>query len=407
MHLLVVSQYFWPEDFRVNDLVSGLENRGHKVTVLTGLPNYPSGLLDIDFIKNPSKYRKYNNVDIIRVPIILRGSNKIKLLLNYVSFALSASTIGVYKLRKLNFDLIFVFEPSPITVGLPAILLRKIKKVPVIFWALDLWPDTLNAIGIVKSKFILNLIGGLVSFIYNRCDLILGQSKSFLPHIQKYSNHSNIKYFPGWAESVFSDIKDENSLPHNKKSFDIIFTGNIGDAQDFPSVLNAIELLKADSNIHWTIVGNGRLLSWLENEIVIRNLIGSVTLAGRHPINKMPYFFNKADVLLVSLLDEPIFSMTIPGKLQAYLTSGKPILGMLNGEGSNIINESGCGYVSNAGDSKSLANNVSKIKKMTIEERQTMGALGLKYSKTVFDRNKSIDALEGWMIQLPNGNVEM
>ena len=225
--------------------------------MLTSLPNYPKGTLFKDFKLQPEKYSDFNGVEVFRVPIILRGNNKVKLVLNYLSFALSASTIGVYKLRKYNFDIIFVFEPSPITVGLPAIIFKKIKKVPIIFWVLDLWPDTLQAIGVVKSELIIKLIGSLVSFIYNQCDLILGQSKSFLPHIKKYTKHDGIAYFPSWAELEFSKINDENFYK-KKSKFNIVFTGNIGEAQDFPSILEAARLLRHDQEIQWVVLGRGR-----------------------------------------------------------------------------------------------------------------------------------------------------
>jgi len=378
-------------------LVIGLKTRGHRVTVLTSLPNYPNGTLFNDFKLYPDKYSNFKGIEVFRVPIILRGNNKFKLVLNYLSFALSASINGVYKLRNRNFDIIFVFEPSPITVGLPAILLKRIKKAPIIFWALDLWPDTLEAIGVIKSKKIIKLIGSLVSFIYNKCDLILGQSKSFLPHIKKYTNHNNIEYFPGWAELEFSESNDDR-VNEEKSKFNIVFTGNIGEAQDFPAILDAVELLKVDPKVHWTFVGDGRLLPWVKSEILARKLNSYVTIEGHHPIEKMPAFFVQADALLVSLKDEPIFSMTIPGKLQAYLSSGKPILAMLNGEGAKIIEESGCGFASKAGDSVALVNSIGMLIQMDTKDRQEMGLKGLKFSKEQFNRESLIDKLERLMI---------
>ena len=327
----------------------------------------------------------------------LRGKSKIQLVLNYITFALSSSIFGFYKLSKNNFDIIFVYEPSPITVGLPAIVFKKIKKVPIIFWTLDLWPDSLQAIGIIKSKFLLKLVGYIVSFIYKRCDLILGQSKSFLPYIKRYSKHNNIQYFPSWSE--IQNKKGHNLTFHKSKSkFNIVFTGNIGEAQDFPSVLNAIELLKFEKSIHWTFVGDGRLLEWVKNEISLRNLSTLVSFEGSYPVEKMPDYYDKADALLVSLKNEPIFSMTIPGKLQAYLISGKPILGMLNGEGAKIIKDSGCGYVSNSGDSTSLVESIQKLMRMKISDRKTMGLNGLKFSIKHFDRESLINKLESLMI---------
>ena len=328
MRILIVTQYFWPENFRINDLVSDLVIRNHQVTVLTGVPNYPTGKTDTGFSENSSKYNEYQGAEVVRVPMVVRGKSNIQLVLNYLSFALMASTVGVYKLRKKAFDVVFAFEPSPITVGLPAILLRRLKKSPLIFWVLDLWPNTLRAIGVVRSELILKTIGLLVSFIYKRCDLILGQSKSFLPEIQSYSGDKRVEYFPSWAESLFQPPESSGRSIVSHTYFNVMFAGNVGEAQDIPSIINAVELLREDSRIHWTIVGDGRMFYWLEQEVNQRGLNESISLVGRHPVEKMPEFFQQADVLLVSLKNAPVFSMTIPGKLQAYLMAGKPILAM-------------------------------------------------------------------------------
>ncbi len=150
MRILIVTQYFWPENFRINDLASEFCSRGHHVTVLTGYPNYPSGMVFSEFRSNPSAFENFEGVNVLRVPIISRGKSGLKLILNYLSFVLSATVFGALRLRRQRFDVVFVFEPSPITVGLPAIFLSYIKKVPLAFWVLDLWPETLEAIGVVR-----------------------------------------------------------------------------------------------------------------------------------------------------------------------------------------------------------------------------------------------------------------
>ena len=405
MRILIVTQYFWPENFRINDLVSDLVNRNHRVTVLTGVPNYPTGEIDAGYSENSSKYHVFQGAEIVRVPMVVRGKSNIQLVLNYLSFALMASTVGVYKLRKKAFDVLFVFEPSPITVGLPAILLRKLKKSPLIFWVLDLWPNTLQAIGVVRSELILKSIGLLVSFIYKRCDLILGQSKSFLPEIQSYSGDKRVEYFPSWAELLFQPPELSGRPIVSHTYFNVMFAGNVGEAQDFPSILNAVELLREDSRIHWTIVGDGRMFKWLEHEVNQRGLNESISLVGRHPVEKMPEFFQQADALLVSLKNEPVFSMTIPGKLQAYLKAGKPILAMLNGEGSRIVTESGCGIACSSGDVRCLANAVLKLAHMSSNDRGSMGERGHLYSVKEFDREMLISRLEKWMIELSDMDV--
>lgn len=400
MRLLVVTQYFWPENFRINDLVGEMVRRGHQVTVLTGLPNYPDGIIFPKFQENPALFSEYEGASVIRVPMTARGKGSLQLILNYLTFAFSASVIGAWKLKGKSFDAIFAYEPSPITVGLPAALLRSIKKAPVAFWVLDLWPETLQAIGIIKSKIVLQGVGKLVSFIYKHCDLILAQSKSFIPQIRKYSSKdSHIEYFPSWSDSDFSDkyTVQTDIIPIKPGSFNVMFAGNIGDAQDFPAILNAADFLKSEPSIRWLVVGDGRAAEWVKSEVKRRNLTESVLMLGRHPVEKMPSFFKHADALLVSLKDEPIFSMTIPGKLQSYLAAGIPVVAMLNGEGAEVVERSGAGLACAAGDHKSLAQAVLKLSRLSKEEHERMGQNGLNISKNEFDRDKLISQLEIWL----------
>ena len=403
MRLLVVSQYFWPENFRINDLVAEFVKRGHQVTVLTGLPNYPDGKVFEQFRADPAHYSNYEGAEIIRVPLMPRGQGGLRLMLNYLTFAASASVVGLWKLRGRQFDAIFAYEPSPITVGLPAAVMRSVKRAPLAFWVLDLWPETLQAIGVVRSRAILQVVGKLVAFIYKRCDLILAQSKSFIPQIQKYAgNSSRVVYFPSWAESVFDmqHAVPAHEVPLKPGSFNVLFAGNIGDAQDFPAILAAAESLKSFAHIRWLIVGDGRMARWVADEIKRRNLQDCVLMLGRHTVDRMPSFFKHADALLVSLKDEPIFSMTIPGKLQSYLAAGIPVMAMLNGEGADVVNSSRSGLTCAAGDHDGLAAAVLKISKMTAEEREKMGRNGIDASVREFDREKLINQLEEWIRNL-------
>ncbi len=403
MRLLVVSQYFWPENFRINDLVAELVRRGHHITVLTGLPNYPDGKVFQQFRDDPLRYSHYEGAEVIRVPLMPRGQGGLRLMLNYLTFAASASVVGLWKLRGRQFDVIFAYEPSPITVGLPAAVMRSVKRAPLAFWVLDLWPETLQAIGVVRSRALLQLVGKLVAFIYKRCDLILAQSKSFIPQIQKYAGSSSrVVYFPSWAESVFDmqHVVPACEVPLKPGSFNVMFAGNIGDAQDFPAILAAAESLKSLAHIRWPIVGDGRMARWVADEIKRRHLQDCVQMLGRHPVERMPSFFKHANALLVSLKDEPIFSMTIPGKLQSYLAAGIPVVAMLNGEGVEVLKSSQSGLTCAAGDHGGLAATVLKLSEMSEEERETMGRNGLDVSVREFDRDTLIDRLEEWIEQL-------
>lgn len=400
MRILVVTQYFWPENFRINDLVSEFCGLDHEVTILTGYPNYPSGLVFPEFRLNPSAFAKFKSADVVRVPVISRGKGGLMLMLNYASFVISATLLGIWYLRGQKFDVIFVYEPSPITVGLPAIFLGYIKRAPLAFWVLDLWPETLEAIGVVRSRYILKAIGSLVTFIYSRCDLILAQSKSFIPQIRRYCQKEiKVEYFPSWSDATFDysivDLAEE--VPVAEGVFSIMFAGNIGDAQDFPAILDAAEVVKGDKGIRWLIVGEGRASEWVRSEVIRRGLEHCFLLLGNYPVDRMPSFYKHADALLVSLKAESIFAMTIPGKLQSYLAAGIPILAMLNGEGAEIIRRSGSGISSPAGDGFALATAVIHMANMNNEERLKMGRAGLALSEEEFNRGALISKLLSWL----------
>ncbi len=403
MRILVVTQYFWPENFRINDLVSEFCRLDHEVTILTGYPNYPSGTLFPEFRLNPSTFANFDGANILRVPIIFRGKSGLRLMLNYISFVISATVLGIWRLRGQKFDVIFVFEPSPITVGLPAIVLSYIKRTPLTFWVLDLWPETLQAIGVIRSQYVLKAIGSLVTFIYNRCDLILAQSRSFIPQIRKYCQEEiKVEYFPSWSETTFdySTVDLAEEVPVAEGVFSIMFAGNIGDAQDFPAILDAAEVVKGDGGMRWLIVGEGRASEWVRSEVIRRGLEHCFLLLGSYPIDRMPSFYKHADVLLVSLKAGSIFEMTIPGKLQSYLAAGIPILGMLNGEGAEIIRRSGAGLSIPAGDGLALATAVMHMANMNIEDRLKMGRAGLALNGVEFNREALIPRLLLWFDEL-------
>lgn len=404
MKILIISQYFWPENFRINDFIPELVTRGHQVEILTGKPNYPSGKIFSEYLENPNLYSSLQGAKIHRVPIISRGSHPIKLFLNYCSFIISGSVLGPWKLRNFQPDLIFVYEPSPITVGLPAILLGKIKKAPIIFWALDLWPETLEAVGGIKSKSLLWAIEKVVRFIYNNCSIVLGQSKSFITSIKTHCDYPDrVHYFPSWAEALpnladDSQIDYASEIKRDDESFNILFAGNIADAQDMPSILDAAVILRDKKNIKWIIVGDGRRFAWLQSEVKRLKLQENFLLLGRFPLERMPSFFAHADVLLVSLKKDPVFSMTIPAKLQTYLMTGIPILGMLDGEGAKIIEESGAGLCCGASDSIGLAAAVKKMSKFTTQKNTILGQNAIQFSKKEFDRTMLMDRLENFFI---------
>ena len=403
MKILIVSQYYWPENFRINEISSELKKEGNDVVILTGYPNYPEGKINEDFLKNPLKYSNYKGIKIIRVPIIPRGKKNLQLIFNYFSFVVSAIFIGIFKLRKYSFDMIFVFQTSPVFVGIPSSLIAFIKKCPQVFYVLDLWPETLTALGIIKSKWQLLIIRNIVKLIYSRCDLILVQSKKFVKEIKKYSKNK-VLYFPAWVESEFINSPKglAKEITCRENIFTIMFAGNIGKAQDFESLLKAAEYLVNNYFIKFRIIiiGEGSEKEWLIKEVKEKKLSNFFKILGRYPLNRMPSFFSHADVLLVSLSNKDVFNMTIPGKIQTYLASGKPIIGMLNGEGANIIRESKAGYTCNSGDYKELAKLIIKMSKLNPQSKSLLGKNGLDYCEKEFNKKLLINKLKVLMDNL-------
>ena len=403
MRILVVSQYFWPENFRVNDLVAEWVSRGHSVTVLTGLPNYPDGRVFDSYRADASRFAEYAGAPVMRVPMLPRGEGGLQLALNYASFALSACVVGAWLLRGRQFDVIFVFEPSPVTVGLPAVLQRRLKRAPLAFWVLDQWPETLVAVGAARSPWLLWAVGRLVSFIYRRCDLLLAQSRSFIPQIRRYAgSRPRVEYLPSWSDSspAVGHADPAPEVPPLPGVFTVLFAGNVGDAQDFPAILDAVEHLKDRADIRWIIVGDGRRAEWVAAEAQRRGLTERFLLLGRFPLERMPSFFASADALLVSLRPDPIFAMTIPGKVQSYLAAGRPLLGMVDGEGAELIERGGAGLVCPAGDALGLAANVTRLAAMSAAERAAMATHAAELSTREFDRDRLMGRLEQWFGEL-------
>lgn len=396
MKILIVTQYFWPENFKINDLVLSLHERGNDVTVLTGKPNYPDGKFYSGYNFLNKKIEFYKGVKIVRAPLISRGNGSgIRLFFNFISFAFFASVTAILRLKK-DAEIIFVYEPSPITVGIPALFYKLFSKAPMFFWIQDLWPESLIAAGDVKSKLILKLTDRLVRLIYRKSDVIFISSKSFKHSItEKGVDSEKLYYLPNWAEDIYNEPVERDKdiaglLP--LKGFKIMFAGNIGESQDFESIVNAAEKTSGYDDIHWIIVGDGRKKSWIEQEIRLKKM-NNIHLIGRHPMRMMPSFFREADVMLVSLKDEPIFSLTVPAKIQSYLACGKPILAMINGEGADVIRESKSGFAVNAGDFNALADRVIEMYNMPKTNMDLMAKASKEFYLNNFNSKDLIDKL--------------
>lgn len=409
MKLLFISQYFYPESFRGNDIVFDFVKRGHDVTVLTAKPNYPNG----KFFKGYSFFNKrveiIGGARIIRTPIIPRGNGKgLYLMVNYLSFIVFSYFTCIFRIRD-KYDAIFIQQLSPVTMALPGLWIKKRQNIPICLWVLDLWPESVTAASRIKNKLILNGLDNLVKYIYNRADLILISSEFFRKSINDKIGNENktINYFPNWAEAIFSnpDLVNANlvlpTLPLGKR---IMFAGNIGEAQDFESILNAAEITKLQNPyLFWIIVGDGRKLNWIRSEIVKRRL-SNIIILGRFPLEDMPLLFAEADIMLVTLKDSPVLSLTVPAKIQAYMASSKMILGMLNGEGHDMINIANCGFAVKAGDYNGLAERAIFLSNISEETKFEYERNSLEYYKSNFEKGMLLTKLESNILNMIEKN---
>lgn len=398
VNILIISHYYWPENFKINELSNYLSKK-NKITILTGFPSYPNKQI-FQNLKKSDLY-KFKNIEIIRVPVLLRGKTRFSIFLNYLSYLISLSTFGILKLMHRKFDSILVFGTSPPSVMIPAILLSKLKNIKVTFWVLDLWPETLMSMNIIKNKFLIKLVRIYVSYIYNLSNLIFAQSKTFIKEIAKYcKNKKKIIYFPTWADHIKKSKINKKKILFKKNIFYITFAGNIGEAQDFENILNCADIIKFNYKIKWLIVGDGSKYIWLKDQIKKRQLSSNFILTGNLSKDQMPYILNNSDCLLITLKKGGIDKLTVPGKLSNYMMSRRPILGMINGETSEIIKQSKCGLVCNSGDYKKLSKNIKTIFKYSKIKKNKLGINAFKYMKKNFDREKQFRKAEFFLKEL-------
>lgn len=399
--ILVYTNHYFPENFKINDIVNHFDDQEYSVKVITGIPNYPSGKI----FQNYGYFKKTNeikgNIKIRRLPLITRGKgSNFRLVLNYLSYFFSVLIYTIYLiLFNKKYDIIFVHHTSPIFIAISPCLYKTFnKQVKMILWDLDIWPESLQAMGVIKKNKILKKVKKLVEILYSKFDIILVGSNSFVKIVKKRVRNIPVVYFPNWAEDIFEGALTSETLPKTEtetqtENLKIMFAGNIGEAQDVYSILKLIDKCK-DKNIDWVFVGDGRMKNWLERELNLITILGKINFLGNHPIQKMPLFFKQADIMLLSLKNNDIFSKTVPAKLQAYLASAKPVFGMISGESKKIIIDSGAGWCSNSGDIASAHNNICKILKCNYKELSEKGLRGLEYYDKNFSKHSRFSQID-------------
>lgn len=400
-HILVVSQYFYPEVFRINDICQEWVKRGYKITVITGIPNYPMGKTFEGYGLTRKRYEVWNDIEIYRIPIIPRGKNALGMIANYVSFMVSGMVAG--KVKRIKADLVFSFEVSPMTQVLTGISFAKKLKVPHFLYVQDLWPENIVTVTGINSSLVINPIQRMVDYIYKNVDEIFVTSPSFVGAICnrkiKVSNNK-VHYWPQYAEDFYKPIDKQKAKKESEKygipnddNFKIIFTGNIGTAQGLQILPQTAALLKK-TNVKFVMVGDGRYLKEFNEEIDKRNLKEMFIMVSRQPAEVIPMLLAACDVAFVSFANNELWNKTIPAKLQSYMACGMPIIAVAQGETLRVIQEAECGMVCNYGDCESL-------KKMIIEMRykdlDLLGRNAEKYYNLHFDRETLLKEMDGFL----------
>ena len=394
MKILVVTQNFYPDTFAINDTVRILVERGHKVTVLTGLPDYTTSEIPEEYKHGQNRHQFYCGAEVFRVPTIARKHGPVWRSLNYLSFVWS----GCKAAKKRNwddFDIIYVWEVSPVTMGLPAISLKKRYKKPIFLYCMDIWPECVKAMGFKEGTIFYKAINGISKYIYNQCDHIAVSSKPFFDYLEEVNgcDRNKMSYLPQFASS---DMLKEDFTKEPNGHFDFLYIGNIGKAQDMPCMIKAIALLKDRDDITFHIIGGG---SEYENTVALAYETGAskiITFYGPKPFKEAMQFYKIADACIITLDGSNYIGDTLPGKVQTYMAAGKPIIGAMNGAGRQVIEESKCGYCAKAGDYEGLANKLTSF--MSDQSRDKMFGNNAKaYFLENFTEDKHFNVLEQFL----------
>jgi len=382
LKLLVISQYFWPESFRINQVVEDLRAEGAEVTVLTGQPHYPEGRTFPGYAAWRSGVERHpSGYEIVRVPEVPRGrGGTLRLALNYVSFILSGVVLGTYRLRGRRFDAIFVYGTSPVIQGFVGTWLRRVKRAGLVLWVQDLWPAALSATDHVKSPVLLRAVARMMKGLYRRCDLLLVQSEAFAAPVAALAGATPVRFFPNPGEHP-SQGEGAPALP---LGFNVIFGGNLGQAQALETVAEAAALLRAHPDVNIVLFGAGPKSGWLAAEIGRRGLT-NLKLGGRLPAEAMAGVYAQASALLLTLVKDENVARTVPSKLQSYLMAGRPVIAAVEGEAARIVNEAGAGIACAAQDGQALADAILALKARSEEDRAAMGKAGRAYYEAHYD----------------------
>lgn len=396
-HILVISQVFYPEQFRINDMCQEWVKRGYKVTVLTGIPNYPQGKFYEGYGFCKKRREMWNGIEIIRIPVIPRGNSKIGLVANYFSFPISGFFWNIF--NKIKTDYCFMFETSPMTQCVIGVWYAKKNKVPLYAYIQDLWPENVEIVTGISSPIVIEPIQKMVDYIYKNCNEIFVTSPSFVGAVcdrRVKVPESKVHYWPQYAEEFYKPMKREmvSDIPKTD-AFKIIFTGNVGYAQGLDVLpRTAVLLKKRGKNVLFCIVGDGRYMEEFKKELIKLQVEDMFCMTGRKPAEEVPKLLAACDIAFLSFMQTKLFDMTIPAKLQSYMACGMPVIAAAAGETKRVLNEAKCGVCSPSGNEHALAESIEKIMNASKEALEIMKRNSREYFEIHFEKEQLMNQMD-------------
>lgn len=404
--ILIVCQHFWPESFRINDIADFFIEQGCEVDVLCGIPNYPKGQFMDGYGYFGKRHETHKGIRIDRVLEIKRGSNSnFRIFLNYISFPFF-SLFHIPKLLFRKYDQIFIYQLSPVMMALPGILLGKLTKTPTTMYIMDMWPENFLSVIKIKNSLLLRLLTKHSHWYYKRATKLIGMSDAMTKHLAGVTKKtvSKLATIPQTSEKIYEQrVSDPELRRRFKKTFNVLFTGNISPAQSFETMIEAAQILKkrGHNDIRWVIVGDGMSRDEVEKQVTDKELSGSFIFEGSHPMEMMPKYADIADVLVGCLVKSELLEATIPAKVMSYIALGKPIVLAMDGEARELINSTiKCGFAGPTENSAQLADNIQKIYGMSSSKRDELGKRAEKYHFAHLERSIVLSKLYDFVFEL-------
>ena len=387
MNLLIVSQHFYPDNFRINDIAKALVERGHRVTVLTSRPDYATGRVPADCKGKAGREVEWNGVRVIRTFSVERRHGVLFRALNYVSFCLSST----WKARRMKerFDAVMCYQTSPVLMANGARACAKKQRIPFLLYCLDLWPESLKAWHVGEGNPLFKLMHRYSRKMYNDADLVAVTSKPFMEYLSSVNGvpTDKMRYLPQHAEPLTLSDKAAG----DKTVF--AFGGNIGSVQNVECILHAVSHLRDEDGFAVEIYGDGSELENCKALAASLQVEEKVTFFGRVDWQTLKDNYERADAFLLTLKSEGIIGQTVPAKLQEYMSGGRPVIAAIGGAAADVIREAACGLVAAADDSEGLA----ALMREFMHNRAVyadLGKNGKAYFEMQFTRDRFLDALE-------------